>query len=510
MGVTTYLTTDLAAIPLFWVIPLVIYLLSFILAFARSGAPVVRVDEQAASVCHRSARAGHERRVCTRRVDSASSCGLFRGLRGLPWCAGAGTASGGTGQHVLRDDRRRGPAGWRLHGTRGPARLHRVVEYPLAIILACLVAPGFEVRVQWATLREWLGDLLVPGIVFLLTAILVTNQVGLADSLLGVLGVMIASGLGLLACVTARRRPMRFALTVAAVLAASSLSSGVSGRLIHVERSFFGVVRVTHDPELNVHRLFHGTTLHGQQSLDPALAQRAVDLLHPFRADRPGFRVARAAAGSARVAGRDPRPGGGHAGELRSAWPELDVLRNRSGRRADRRRSAVLHLLAGLPRGIDRCRFWAMPGFGCARRRDRAFALIVLDAFSSDSLPVHLLSREAIRLYRSKLAPGGVLAFNLSNRYLDLDPVLGRQAADAGLACRIGYDIAVSAEEKRAGKQPSIWAVMAESEGDLVELASDPRWRAPKREPGGRLDGRLFRSFELYSLAAVAGSAEDR
>ena len=104
-----------------------------------------------------------------------------------------------------------------------------------------------------------------------------------------------------------------------------------------------------------------------------------------------------------------------------------------------------------------------------ARGPDHAFGLIVLDAFSSDSLPVHLLSREAIGLYRSKLAARGVLAFNLSNRYLDLDPVLGRQAADAGLACRIGYDLVVSPEEKRAGKQPSIWAVMAEAERDLGE-----------------------------------------
>ena len=90
--------------------------------------------------------------------------------------------------------------------------------------------------------------------------------------------------------------------------------------------------------------------------------------------------------------------------------------------------------------------------------------LIVLDAFSSDALPVHLLTREAIRLYRSKLAAGGMLAFNLSNRYLDLDPVMGRQAADAGLACRIGYDVASSAGGEQAGKQPSIWAVMAASE----------------------------------------------
>ena len=78
--------------------------------------------------------------------------------------------------------------------------------------------------------------------------------------------------------------------------------------------------------------------------------------------------------------------------------------------------------------------------------------LIVLDAFSSDSLPVHLLSREAIRLYRSKLAARGVLAFNLSNRYLDLDPVLGRQAVDAGLVCRIAYDLVVS-PERETGRQ---------------------------------------------------------
>ena len=70
---------------------------------------------------------------------------------------------------------------------------------------------------------------------------------------------------------------------------------------------------------------------------------------------------------------------------------------------------------------------------GDARQRlrgapDGAYQLIVLDAFSSDALPVHLLSREAIRLYRAKLAPGGLLLFNLTNRYLDLDPVIGRQA----------------------------------------------------------------------------------
>ena len=111
---------------------------------------------------------------------------------------------------------------------------------------------------------------------------------------------------------------------------------------------------------------------------------------------------------------------------------------------------------------------------------EHAFGLIVLDVFGSDSLPVHLISREAIGLYRSRLASGGALAFNLTNRYLDLEPVLGRHAVDAGLACRIAFDLDVGPEEKRSGKEPSIWAVMAEAEKDLGDLALDRRWRSPR------------------------------
>ena len=111
----------------------------------------------------------------------------------------------------------------------------------------------------------------------------------------------------------------------------------------------------------------------------------------------------------------------------------------------------------------------------------------MLDAFSSDALPVHLLSREAIRLYRAKLVTGGLLLFNLTNRYLDLDPVIGRQASDAGWTCRISYDAAVSDDEKRMGKQGSIWAVMAAQETDLGSLAGDPRWQAPRLRPGSQV-----------------------
>jgi hypothetical protein len=128
------------------------------------------------------------------------------------------------------------------------------------------------------------------------------------------------------------------------------------------------------------------------------------------------------------------------------------------------------------------------------------YQLIVLDAFSSDAVPVHLLSREAIRLYHAKLAKRGLLVFNLSNRYLDLDPIMGRQAADAGLVCRVRYDRHISDEDNRLGKQPSIWAVLAENEGDLGGLAFDPRWQPPAPRPGSRAWTDDFSDVSSYLL----------
>ncbi len=129
----------------------------------------------------------------------------------------------------------------------------------------------------------------------------------------------------------------------------------------------------------------------------------------------------------------------------------------------------------------------------------------MLDAFSSDAVPVHLLSREAIRLYRSKLDAGGLLVFNLSNRYLDLEPVIGRQAEDAGMVCRVCYDLDVSDEGKRAGKQPSIWAVMAASDNDLGGLAGDTRWRSPALRRGSAVWTDDYSDLASYLILVPGG-----
>jgi SAM-dependent methyltransferase len=118
---------------------------------------------------------------------------------------------------------------------------------------------------------------------------------------------------------------------------------------------------------------------------------------------------------------------------------------------------------------------------------DRSYDLIVLDAFNSDSIPLHLLTREAIRLYLAKLAQGGVLAFNISNRYLELRPVIADLASDAGLFSMIGDDSNVSAADQANGKKPSLWALMARQQSDVPVLNKMSRWTAVSGTPGGKV-----------------------
>src|SRR6185503_55910 len=97
---------------------------------------------------------------------------------------------------------------------------------------------------------------------------------------------------------------------------------------------------------------------------------------------------------------------------------------------------------------------------------------IVIDAFSSDSVPAHLLTTQALDLYLSKLGPDGVLAFHISNRYLNLEPLLAGLSRRAGLSAFIRRD----GDENATGRFPSWWVVMARSDAALGTIPGDPRW----------------------------------
>jgi spermidine synthase len=118
---------------------------------------------------------------------------------------------------------------------------------------------------------------------------------------------------------------------------------------------------------------------------------------------------------------------------------------------------------------------------------DAGYDLIVIDAFSGDMIPMHLVTREALALYLRKLAPGGMIAFHITNLYLDIAPTLGSLARDAGLVCFTSDDHGVPQEQIEAGKLASHWLVMARSKTDLGALAADRRWTEMRVPPATRV-----------------------
>jgi len=118
---------------------------------------------------------------------------------------------------------------------------------------------------------------------------------------------------------------------------------------------------------------------------------------------------------------------------------------------------------------------------------DKEYGMIVMDAFSSDSIPLHLLTREAVALYKEKLADGGLLIFHFSHRYLDFQPVLSDLAHDAGLVCLVMNDLVVSTKDEEDGKSPSRWMAMARRRSDLEELTDVPGWTEVKGTFGRRV-----------------------
>ena len=111
-----------------------------------------------------------------------------------------------------------------------------------------------------------------------------------------------------------------------------------------------------------------------------------------------------------------------------------------------------------------------------AQQPDHIYDFLVLDAFSSDAIPTHLLTQEALEMYARKLAPGGMIAFHVSNRYLELSPVVALTARKAHLWAYEQVDApAPHSEEERLGKTQSKWLILVRDPGDR-DLLDHPAW----------------------------------
>jgi len=118
---------------------------------------------------------------------------------------------------------------------------------------------------------------------------------------------------------------------------------------------------------------------------------------------------------------------------------------------------------------------------------DGAYDLIVVDTFSSDSIPVHMITRQALALYLRKLAPGGAIIFHITNQYLNLAPVLANLAADAGVAAMVPGPHFALPSGPRFAHMESHWVAIARDARTLAPLASQEGWKSATPQPGARV-----------------------
>jgi SAM-dependent methyltransferase len=433
LGVTTYITADVAAAPLLWVVPLILYLLSFILVFARRPplphATMIRVLPLLLIPLVITAAPG---------VSFAIALPLVLGLHLGCFFVVSMVCHGELA-------RRRPPVarltefylflsiggvlGGAFNALLAPLIFPGPWEYPLALVAACLMKPTTEDT----TLRSRRWDVVLP--LALLSLLLLTRGVlptvvgdGAAAKLLLIVFTYVVPALALLSF---SPRRWRFALGISVCLLVPMIAG--SSATIASTRSFFGIYRVMALDDGRL--LMDGTTLHGAESFLPG--EENLPLTYYSHAGPFGRFFASFAPGSIRHVAVVGLGAGSLAcyAQPGQDWTfyEIDPLVVRLAR--DPR---YFHFLAN-------CGNRPQVVLGDARMTladapDGSYDVLVLDAFSSDSIPMHLLTREALALYLRKLAPGGTLLFHISSRTLDLRPVLSALAADAGAPGRMMLD----------------------------------------------------------------------
>ena len=490
LAVTSYFTTVIRPIPLLWVIPLALYLFSFAIVFARrplisrywlnrlfpfyalpllgmvllgGGGPLYLLAILHFGAFFLGALLCHGELAADRPAAGH--------LTEFYWWLALGGATGGL-----------------LTALVAPLVFNDFFEYPLAIIGAALLRPAL---VRGTSRRARLADYWLPGsmlaVLLLVTGLLsVTgilgklNQFTLPNATTGsdLLRILIVFAIPAAVSAAFTWRPVRFGLATAAMFLLALVPLG-SQPVIFQQRDFYGVHKVVSDLAGTRHALIDGGTIHGLELMDPskrdvpasyyATSGPVGDL---FAAEKPvdgSWSVAMIGLGAGAMA---------CYAQPQQSWTfyEIDPVVVRIARDP----SLFTFLRDCTPQAN------IVLGDGrltIARAPDHSYDLIVLDAFGSDSVPVHLITREAIQLYLSKLRPGGVLLFNISNKYVDLASVLSGEAANLSLVVYQRTDTEVTTEQAAAGKFPSAWLVMAPAEANLGGIPIQPGWRVLHADP---------------------------
>ncbi len=465
LSTTTLLTTDIMAMPLLWVIPLGLYLLSYTLAFSEAGdwadvftrfAPVLLLSGGSLALI-----SGGQSNPAVALVMAGLlfvvAVALHRRLymlrpdpRHLTWfylVAAAGGAAGGFFVAIL-----------------APLLFDWIYEHAILLLAAALLLPlrPFVERLGqfW---RESPHANLVAALTVALAAVLAwvlyrATQDGTGDTILLLVIALTLIGIALIG-----RRPAFVAVAALLMLGhggASTISTSLAGDRA---RSYFGAYAVEAVEGGRMRQLTHGTTIHGSQWLTPGL-----------RTEPTSYYGRSAGIGAALLhAAPDARVGvvGLGAGTLAcyrkpgQAWTFFEI---------DERIAEYSD--AGIFTFVEDCAPRAAVVIGDARLKLAAqptgvFDVLAIDAFSSDSIPLHLMTSEAFATYRRSLQADGLLLVHISNRFVDLAPMVAAQAEAAGWHGRVRVD----RDGLAPGLKASSWVALARDEARLIELERKSR-----------------------------------
>lgn len=482
LGVTTYMTTDIAAVPLFWIVPLSLYLLTFILVFLKTPLmphalvvrllPIAIVGTTLFQLAHAAQPIWLVLLIHLTAFFLAAMMCHGELARRRP------AAEQLTEFYLMMSVG--GVLGGLFNALVAPTFFNRAYEYPIAIIITCLAMPLTGIPVKFPS-RRWL-DIAIPlgvGAFALYSAVLI--PVGLRE-VRGV-AVLISAGVPILICFACRNHRWRFAITVAVLLGVAMFHVPNGGDTLHIRRSFFGVHRIVASGDGLTRELYHGATVHGRQRFDSLHEPIDEPLSYYHRSGPAGDIFSMLPHGRTAVIGLGVGSLAAYARPTEAMTyyeidPDVRWAAEQSGSfhflQSARDRGAAVDIVLG----DARLTLW--------RAADAQHDLIVLDAFSGDAVPVHLLTHEAVQLYLSKLNPHGVLAVHTSNIYLDLRPVLASLAHDTSCTFLYREDLDITPEDMAAGKCPSQWVVIARDPMSLHRLTETRHWQTwtgPKTEP---------------------------
>lgn len=475
LGVTTYITTDVTSLPLLWVLPLSLYLLSFVDAF-RTRPIVVQYCQQIAPLAALSG-------VMLLAFASSNFTQLFMvhlllfavlafALHG--WLAAKRPEAQYLTQFYLCLSVG-GALGGVLNGLLAPVLFHEAIEYPAMLLVAGFAAFILLRRRENTQLavRHYGRVLLhVAAVLLPITVVLYAIRVGVAALPEGLIAAALVKAVGIAGLLTLAvfRRYVQAFFTlfwVALVVLVGAYYTPSEFTKLWEDRNFFGVSRVYANTERNAHYFMHDTTVHGVQSLSPADRLKVQAYYAPLRdvfsrlpvTTAHPFAVAGLGAGTLKCLAKPAQQV-----DLYDINPMvMDIAKNPKFFTYLRDCPGTHQLLLGDAR------------LRLAQQNPARYGAIILDAFSSDAIPSHLLTREAIAMYLTKLVPDGVLLLNVTNRHVNLLPLLAAQTKALNV---VGYEqlFATSATDNPLVFR-SHWVVIAASPTALSTLRESGKWK---------------------------------